>query len=56
MPRPTCDWGKPFKMSGLYVIYSQISCQNHISVVMVCVMSSVVDCGFKPQSGETKDY
>jgi hypothetical protein len=30
---------------------------NHISGVMVSVLSSsAVDCGFEPQSGQTKDY
>jgi hypothetical protein len=30
---------------------------NHICGVMVSVLgSSVVDCGFEPRSGQTKDY
>jgi hypothetical protein len=30
---------------------------NRISGIMVSVLpSSVVDCGFEPQSGQTKDY
>jgi len=30
--------------------------KTHIIGVMACVLASTVDCGFKPRSGQTKDY
>ena len=40
-------------------VYSRgnINQKHRIGDVMVCVLaSSAVDCGFEPQSGQTKDY
>jgi hypothetical protein len=43
-------------MKSLFSNWILQSEENHIGGVMVSVLfSSVVDCGFKPGSGQTKD-
>ena len=45
-----------YAMLGYAMLFSVMLC-NHIGGVMVSVLaSSVVDRGFEPRSGQTKDY